>query len=158
MKTLIKTFSFIILIMNINLVSAQDAESTLLLTKKGQQIALDFLNSDGVIGLQFDIKLNGTQQKSISLDSCVKGLPSSHIGRCSFVKNGNVRVVVFSTSNAELESGNIGVLDLKASDIKQVSFQNVKMVGEKSRKIHGVSLVDNKDQIGLIRDGNHSLK
>lgn len=127
--------------------SARDAESTILLTNKDKQISLDFLNTDNVIGMQFDIVFDGVNQKNIVLDSCVSGLSKSHVGRCGFLKNGNLRVLIFSPTNAVLDSGNIGTLNIngKGFTSKRLSFQKVKMVGPKSVEINGGTLIDSGD-------------
>ena len=124
MNKLIKTLSITLLFFSISAVAAD--KSTLLLSQEKGGYTIDFLNSDNVTALQFDIKMSGVSEKSVGLGSCISGLPSSHTGTCQ-VKNGVMRVVIYSTSNAVLDSGNIGIIKMNKNLANDVSINKVVM-------------------------------
>jgi len=139
MKNISKTLALMAFLVSFNVLAVKDSESTILLSKDKQNLVLDFLNADSVIGMQFDLK--GVNKDSINLKNCLTGLPKSHMGKCAFVKNGNLRVLIFSTTNAILDSGNIGTLNISGV-MNNISFEKVIMVGPKSKKVNANTLVD----------------
>jgi hypothetical protein len=84
------------------------ANDTLLVTgekaKGGTVIALDYASSGAASGVQFKIAVPGGEKAKVNLSGCLKALPSSHGGACSFAK-GMVIGIVYSDSNALLPAG-----------------------------------------------------
>lgn len=154
MNKLNKILGITLLLFSLNIVAAE--RSTLLLSQEKGGYSIDFLNSDNVTALQFDIKMSGVNDKSVGLNSCISGLPSSHTGTCQ-IKNGVMRVVIYSTSNATLESGNIGTINMKSHLATDVSINKVVMGTSDLKEIKGDVLVD-IDRIKPNLRNSESLK
>ncbi len=131
----------IVLLMSSTAILAND-KSTLLMSEVDNGYNLDFLNTDGITGLQFDISFANKKVNKSALKSCVSGLPKSHTGSCTVLKNGNVRVIVFSTTNAILDSGSIGKINLNTGSVASVSINNVLMGTPDMKEIKGDVLLD----------------
>ncbi len=138
-----KILGLILLINSMSVFSAND-KSTLLMSEAKGGYELDFLNNDGITAIQFDVTLSGATMNKSSIGSCVTGLPKSHTGSCTIQKNGNVRVIVFSTSNAVLDSGNIGSIRLDTNKVSNVSINKVLMGTPDMKEINGSVLIDVK--------------
>jgi hypothetical protein len=149
MKNILKTLMFVAFLGSSNMLLAKDNESTILLSKDKQNLTLDFLNTNNVIGMQFDIK--GINKGSVKLDSCLSGLPKTHTGKCAYISNGNLRVLIFSTTNAILDSGSIGSLNIKG-DMNKISFEKVIMVGPKSKKVKANTLIDIDSDVKFFKE------
>lgn len=119
--------------------------STILLSEQSGKFALDFLNEDRVTALQFDIIIDGVsnkQMKAVSLDSCISGLPKTHIGVCK-LNNNRLRVLVYSQSNAILESGSIGSFILSKGVKKSgVKINSIVMGTPELKEIKGEAILD----------------
>ena len=109
---------------------AASAADTLVVTgekaKGGTVIALDYSSSGLASGVQFKIAVPGGEKAKVTLNGCLKALPSSHGGACSFAK-GYVIGLVYSDSNALLPAGmlsfgSIGVLGGGAGTPEVVEF------------------------------------
>jgi len=116
--------------------------STLLMSQTKAGFSIDFLNNDGVTALQFDVDLPGAALNKSGLKSCVSALPKTHTGSCTLLKNGNVRVIVFSTSNAILDSGSIGSIQLNTNKLNNVSINKVLMGTPDMTEIKGDVMID----------------
>ncbi len=141
MNKLIK-FTLITLLF-ISQLSVSAEKSTLLLSSDNESVSFDFLNVDKVTAMQFDIV--GTSIKNnnkLSLKSCLSGLAKTHQGTCQINKEGNLRITIFSSSNAELVSGNIGKLKLVGNDLK---INNVVMGTADLQTIKGDIVLDMHD-------------
>jgi hypothetical protein len=154
MKKFLKITCLLTIVSFANITFAKD-KSTIMMSGEKQGFALDFLNVDGITGLQFDVSLNGVNPKSVSLKSCVSGLSKSHVGACQFVKNGNLRVIIFSPSNAILDSGNIGTLKLNGAALQGAEISKVTMVRPDLKEISGDILVDISRTKPLIQNQIH---
>jgi hypothetical protein len=133
--------SLALLVCSSSIIAANEA-STLLMSQTKAGYSIDFLNNDGVTGLQFDVSLSGAKMNDSALKSCVSGLPKTHTGSCSLLKNGDVRVIVFSTSNAILDSGSIGNINLSVNTVDNVSINKVLMGTPDMTAIKGDVLID----------------
>ncbi len=109
------------------------AASDLVVTALGKgTYSFDFVNSGDVSALDFQVslpKLEGRQAADI--DACVAGLPSSHRGGCA-IKNGALRLFVYSPTNAVLETTNIGRISVNGRALKgrgSLSAEQVHMFG-----------------------------
>jgi hypothetical protein len=149
MKKLLKTLSISLLLFSA--IGSTAENSTILLSQDKSGYSIDFLNSNKVTALQFDVKLSGINSKKVSLSTCISGLPSSHTGTCN-IKNGVMRVVIYSSSNAELDSGNIGFINLNGNFAKDVSIENVTMGNADLKEIKGDAMVDIVKSKPVIRN------
>ncbi len=127
-----------------------EENSTLLLSQEKNRISIDFLNSDNITALQFDVVLSGLNKKSISLGSCISGLPSSHTGTCQF-KGGVMRVVIYSTNNETLDSGNIGTISL-GNFSNEIKVNKLVMGTVDLKQIKGEVLIDVDYKKPILRD------
>lgn len=143
MKKFLKITCLLTIVSFANIAFAKDT-STIMMSGGKQGFDLDFLNVDGITGLQFDVTLNGVSKSNVSLDSCVSGLAKTHVGACQFVKNGNMRVIIFSPSNAILDSGNIGTLKFNGVSAQDAQISKVTMVRPDLKEISGDIIVDIK--------------
>lgn len=92
----------------------------------GQQAAnlrsysIDYIGGEKGTALNFTIKLNGpglssARRGGADFGNCVVGLPATHQGQCRYhAESGELKVVVFSMSNAVLSTGSIGTIVLPA--------------------------------------------
>jgi len=86
------------------------AADTLILTGEksakggGTAVALDFASSGSATALEFRITVAEGEGAKVNLKNCLKGLPSTHGGQCTFAK-GQVIGLVFSDTNALLPAG-----------------------------------------------------
>ena len=155
MNKISKFLSLTVVLMTvISATFAADNKSTLLLSETKGIYSVDFLNEDAVTALQFDIKFAGANVKSLSLSSCVSGLPASHTGSCAINKNGNVRVVIYSNTNAVLESGSIGSIKINGALASRVAVSKLLMGTSDMKEIQGNILVDinqRKPNLNLIQ-------
>jgi hypothetical protein len=149
MKKIIKTFSLMLLIAS---TSSFAETSTILLSEGKGGYNIDFLNSDAITALQFDIAIDGANLKNLSLGSCVSGLAKTHTGSCNLNKNGSVRVVIFSTSNAVLESGNIGTFDIKGDNVSEMKINNLLMGTADLKEINGDTVIDLNNKRNFLID------
>jgi len=109
---------------------AASAADTLIVTgekaKGGTVIALDYSSSGLASGVQFKIAIPGGEKAKVNLGSCLKALPASHGGACSFAK-GYVIGLVYSDSNATLPAGmlsfgSVGIVGAAAGNPEVVEF------------------------------------
>jgi hypothetical protein len=119
--------------------------STLLLTEKSGKFTMEFLNDDNITALQFDVILSGvnkSKMKNMKLKSCVSGLPKTHIGVCT-VKNNRLRVIVYSQTNAVLDSGVIGSFNTNIiGKATNVEVKSIVMGTPDLKEIKGEAIVD----------------
>ncbi len=100
-------------------------------TKNGVFLDVDLVAGDvpNVVALDYELHI-GKTEASVDISDCVGGLPSTHQGQCN-MKNGVVKVIVYSTSLDTLGTGNIGSIYIESLDkginpeIKNVHMSDV---------------------------------
>lgn len=93
--------------------AAQAGESNeVLVTKTGKgsnmQLAFDLVSDGTATSFQFFVNVDGLNEKKSNITKCTVQVPSTHSAGC-VVKDGQVRVGAFSTSNAPLPRGIVPV-------------------------------------------------
>lgn len=141
MNKIKKIISLALLVCSSSIIAANDA-STLLMSQTKGGYSIDFLNNDGITAIQFDVAFSGASMKKSALGSCVSGLPKTHSGSCSILKNGNIRIIVFSISNAVLDTGSIGSIKLNVNTVSNVSINKVLMGTPDMKEIKGEVMID----------------
>lgn len=101
---------------------AGDGKKVSAASKSQNNVQVDFVEGDTpVVGLQFDLSLGEkVEATESSISSCGGRLPSGHQIICSVTSNGNVRVIVFSGSNAVIRTGTIATISTRGKG--SVSF------------------------------------
>lgn len=88
---------------------------------KGAEYTIDFVSDGSGTAMDFAIKIEGGARTRVDDTNCVAGLPSTHTGDCHYQpKSGILKVVVFSPSNAPLNTGSIG--SIRVVGAKNVSI------------------------------------
>lgn len=85
---------------------------------KGTAIALDYASDGKASGFQFRIAVPGGENAKVDLSRCLKALPKSHAGQCSFAK-GMVIGVAYSDNNELLPAGvlTLGTVAVKGAAV-----------------------------------------
>ncbi|MCF6318513.1 MAG: hypothetical protein L3J83_04405 [Proteobacteria bacterium] len=158
MKKVIR--NILIVLSFVSTIAIAQEKTTLLISNEKGVHTIDFLNLDGVTALQFDIstgdKSKPVSLKKSSLSSCTVGLASTHTGSCSISKNGNLRVVIYSGSNAVLESGRIGSFKL-SDNAENISVSKLLMGTPDMKEIKGEVVFDRQNRKPSINE-NHNNK
>lgn len=108
--------------------------ATTVMGKNGTTVEFDFINNNKVSAMDFRMPIGKVEGK-VNIGQCAGGLSDSHVGSCA-IKNGELRVVVFSPTNAELRSGNIGSITLPSVHLKSkgtYELTHINMVGADSK-------------------------
>lgn len=88
------------------------ASSDLWIQAAGNGYTVEYVSDGQVSGLQFDVK--GIKVAEGQFD-CGTSVASTHIASCSINSNGDLRVIVFSMSNAPLGDGTLVTINAPAS-------------------------------------------
>lgn len=75
---------------------------------QGTAVGLDYSSSGQATAIEFRLSVGEAKGTNVNLSGCLKDLPSTHAGQCSFAK-GAVIGIVYSDTNALLPRGMISL-------------------------------------------------
>lgn len=109
-------------VLSLHMGGSGDAKQLASKSRSGGSIQVDFVEGDTpVVGLQFDLALDGKGSFTEStISGCGGRLSSGHQAICSITGEGNVRVIVFSATNAVIRTGTLA--SIRASGKGSVSI------------------------------------
>jgi len=94
-------------------VSNAQEVAALIVSNNGSEPSIEFAQGPTEItGVQFDVFVKGGKGAASDFaDACLIDLPDTHQAFCGRQDSGAIRVLVFSASNAALETGKLGTID-----------------------------------------------
>ena len=121
MNMLLKSFSVALALSAVSLsVSADDLIATTAANKGGMNtVALDLVTSGESVAFEFVVALP-KGAANVDLSGCLKGIPSSHQGKCVFNEKMNqVVAIAFSATNAKLPSGGLSLGSVRYTSLQK---------------------------------------
>lgn len=97
------------------------------------QMLIDFAAGQReVSGFQLDIRIESVSEVAIDLSDCVSGIPDSHQGFCREIEPGLIRLLVDSPFNGNLDTSNIGVIEVSGGAFEASIVPSSVVAGDSS--------------------------
>lgn len=129
--------------------SAQES-SAVLLNPDDRGIGIELFTAEPVSA--FDVSLQVENASSMTIENCVSGLPSTHMGNCIINDQNVLKIIVFSPSNATLQSSHVGTIQLGGANLGHATVNAFAPDGS-PRQIEFLGLNQQSGGEGKFREG-----
>lgn len=129
--------------------SAQE-RSAVLLNPDDRGIGIELFTAEPVSA--FDVSVQVENVSSMIIDNCVSGLPSTHMGNCIINDENVLKIIVFSPSNATLQSSHVGTIRLGDAKLRHSTINAFAPDGS-PRQIEFLGLHQQGGGEGKFREG-----